>query len=82
VAGAGRLLASGGVLAFYGPFREGGRHTGDGNASFDAGLRADNPDWGVRDIEAVATLADAAGFGPPQVHRMPSNNIIASFRKH
>ncbi len=81
VAGAGRLLAPGGVLAFYGPFREGGRHTGEGNAAFDAGLRADNPAWGVRDLDEVAALAAAAGLGPPAIRRMPANNIIASFAK-
>lgn len=81
VAGAGRLLAPGGALAFYGPFREGGRHTAESNASFDAGLRADNSDWGVRDLDAVAALAEAAGFGPPTIHRMPANNIIAGFEK-
>jgi hypothetical protein len=81
VAGAGRLLAPDGVLAFYGPFRERGRHTAEGNASFDVGLRADNAAWGVRDLDAVATLAEAAGLGAAEVHRLPANNIIASFRR-
>lgn len=81
VGGAARVLAPGGVLILYGPFREGGRHTGEGNASFDAGLRAENPDWGVRDLDDVAALAAAAGFGAAQVTRMPSNNLTVSFAK-
>lgn len=79
VAGAARTLAPGGLLILYGPFREAGRHTGEGNERFDAALRAQNPDWGVRDLDDVAALACASGFGPPDVRVMPSNNRIASF---
>lgn len=81
VAGAARTLAPGGRLIFYGPFREGGRQTGDGNARFDAALRARDPAWGVRDADDVAALAVTAGFGPPELHRMPSNNRILAFSR-
>ena len=79
VGGAARVLAPGGSLILYGPFREDGRHTGAGNASFDASLRAENPGWGVRDLDEVAALAAAAGLGPAQVARMPSNNLAVAF---
>ena len=79
VGGAAQVLAPGGSLILYGPFKEGGRHTGAGNASFDASLRAENPGWGVRDLDEVATLAAAAGLGPAQVTRMPSNNLLVAF---
>ena len=65
VAGAARVLRPGGVLALYGPFRRGGRHTAPSNAEFDAGLQAQNPAWGVRDLDGVAAVAGAVGFGPP-----------------
>jgi SAM-dependent methyltransferase len=81
VGGAVRVLAPGGVLILYGPFREGGEHTGSGNASFDAGLQAENPEWGVRDLDDVAALAQEAGFGPAEVTRMPSNNLMVAFAK-
>lgn len=81
VRGAARVLAPGGVLILYGPFREGGRHTGEGNASFDAGLRAENPDWGVRDLDEVAALSAAAGFGAARITRMPSNNLTVAFAR-
>ena len=81
VRGAARMLAPGAALILYGPFREGGRHTGAGNASFDAGLRAENPDWGVRDLDDVAALAAAAGLGPAKITRMPSNNLTVAFAK-
>jgi len=81
IGGAAQVLASGGMLILYGPFSEGGQHTGPGNASFDAGLRAENPDWGVRDLDDVSALSAAAGFGPAQITRMPSNNLTVAFAK-
>jgi SAM-dependent methyltransferase len=81
VHGAARVLKPGGALILYGPFREDGRHTGEGNAGFDASLRAENADWGVRDLGEVAALAGAAGLGPALVTRMPSNNLVVAFAK-
>lgn len=81
VAGASRALGQGGRLILYGPFAEGGRHTGEGNARFDAALRAENPEWGVRDLDDVAALARDAGFGAVQVIAMPSNNRLVVFTR-
>ena len=79
VRGAGAAHA--GVLVFYGPFREGGHHTGEGNVAFDAVLRAEDPAWGIRDVEDVAELAAHAGFGPPEVTPMPANNRLVVFQR-
>jgi hypothetical protein len=79
--GAARILPPGAPLVLYGPFRRGAAHTADSNAAFDADLRARNPDWGVRDLEAVAGAASAAGFGPPAVTAMPANNLTVAFRR-
>ena len=65
----------------YGPFREGGQHTAPSNAAFDRDLRTRNPDWGVRDLEAVTELAEAAGLVGPEIVRMPANNLCVAFRK-
>lgn len=81
VAGAGKILACGGKLVFYGPFNENRRPTGEGNARFDRGLRAENPEWGIRDIGEVADLANAAGFGPPEVRPMPADNRLLVFTR-
>ncbi len=70
-----------GLLYLYGPFRCEGRHTAPSNAQFDADLRQRNPDWGVRDLEAVVELALAAGFGPPIIEAMPANNVSVMFRR-
>ena len=79
IAGAGRLLAAGGLLYLYGPYRRGGRHTAPSNEAFDRDLRRRNPAWGVRDLEAVAALAEAQGFGPPEIVEMPANNLSLVF---
>ena len=82
VRGAARVLPPGGLLYLYGPFRREGRHTAPSNEAFDRDfLRARNPDWGVRDLEAVAALAAEAGFAPPAVEPMPANNLSVLFRR-
>ncbi len=79
--GAAATLTPGAPLLLYGPYRRGGAHTAPSNADFDADLRARNPDWGVRDLEDVATLAAGHGFGPAMVTEMPANNLIVVFRR-
>jgi hypothetical protein len=81
VAGAGRALHQGGMLFLYGPFKRDGKHTADSNAAFDASLRQGNPEWGVRDIEAVEKLADRAGLSLIETADMPANNLTLVFRK-
>jgi SAM-dependent methyltransferase len=75
VAGARDLLPPAGVVFLYGPYRRGGQHTAASNEAFDARLRADNPAWGVRDLEAVLDLAATAGFAPAEIVEMPANNL-------
>lgn len=69
-----------GLLVLYGPYKEEGRHTAPSNEAFDRSLRAENPQWGVRDLESVAALAAERGFGAPAVTRMPANNLTVVFR--
>jgi hypothetical protein len=77
--GAGRHLPAGGLLITYGPYRVGGAHTADSNAAFDADLRARDPSWGVRDLEAVEQAAQAAGLRLRERISMPSNNQLLVF---
>lgn len=81
LAGAGRVLAPGGILLLYGPYRRAGIPTAPGNAAFDASLRARNPDWGLRELDAVDALARAAGLAGLAVVEMPANNICAAWRR-
>ena len=80
-AGAGRYLRADGLLFLYGPFKRGGKHTALSNAVFDTSLREGNPEWGVRDIEAVEALAASAGLALVEVVEMPSNNLTLVFRR-
>lgn len=81
VAGAARVLPEGGLLFLYGPYRRAGRHTAPSNEAFDADLKRRNPQWGVRDVEAVAALAAEAGFSAPTIEPMPANNFCVFFRR-
>lgn len=81
VRGAAALLPAGGPLYLYGPFRRADRALEPGNAAFDAELRRRNPDWGLRELEAVAALARQAGFGAAEVTEMPANNLSVAFRR-
>ena len=80
IGGAGRWLAATGVLVLYGPFKQNGRHTAPSNAAFDASLRAENPAWGIRDLDEVTRLAAAAGFARSAVVPMPANNLSVVFK--
>jgi cyclopropane fatty-acyl-phospholipid synthase-like methyltransferase len=80
LSGAGRVLPAGGVLFLYGPFRRGGRLE-PSNEAFDAGLKARNSAWGVRDLEAVRRVASDCGFGAPEIVEMPANNLSVIFRR-
>jgi SAM-dependent methyltransferase len=79
--GARRHLRPEGVLFLYGPFKQGGGYASDGNARLDALLRAKNPDWGLRDLEAVAALGSARGLLAEQVVDMPGQSLAVVFRK-
>ncbi|NIG00397.1 DUF938 domain-containing protein, partial [Burkholderia sp. Ax-1720] len=81
VNGAARRLPAGGVLLLYGPYRRAGAHTAPSNAEFDAQLRARDAEWGVRDLEAVVALAEAAGLELERVVAMPANNLSVVLRR-
>jgi SAM-dependent methyltransferase len=81
MAGAGRVLAPGGVLYLYGPFKESGRHTAPSNAAFDLNLRQHDPAWGVRDLGEVSEQASKHGLDLVERIAMPANNLSAVFRR-
>lgn len=81
MAGAGAILPAAGVLVTYGPYRRGGAHTSPSNEAFDASLRARNPSWGVRDIDAVAAVARNEGLVLEETVPMPANNFTLVWRK-
>ncbi|MEO1400640.1 MAG: DUF938 domain-containing protein [Cyanobacteria bacterium J06635_1] len=82
LAGAQRILPSGGILYLYGPYQREGQHTAPSNASFDGWLRSQNPTWGVRHLEDVITAAQSHQLHLQSVVKMPANNLSVIFEFH
>jgi len=78
--GAARLLPDAAPLATYGPYRFAGR-SAPSNDAFDASLRAQDPRWGVRDVDDLAALARRTGFDLEEVVPMPANNHTLVWRR-
>lgn len=80
VRGAAGALRAGGPLVLYGPWVLPGVETAPSNLAFDADLRARDPRWGLRSLDALAGCAAAAGFGGPAVFPVPANNVVIVLR--
>ena len=80
-AGAAQCLRADGRLFLYGPFKRGGKHTALSNAVFDSSLRDNDPEWGVRDVEALETLATSVDLKLLEIAEMPANNLILVFER-
>jgi SAM-dependent methyltransferase len=76
---AARRLRPDGKLFLYGPFKRDGAHIAPSNEAFDQSLRARNPEWGVRDIADLETLAKNNGLSLGKIVPMPANNMILIF---
>ena len=74
------LLPSGAPLIIYGPFMRDGTHTSASNAAFDQSLRERNPQWGLREINTITSLAASSGFKLDAVVPMPANNLTLVLR--
>ena len=79
--GASSVLGAGGTLMLYGPYRLNGEHNSQGNVDFDADLKRRNPEWGIRDLEAVAEQAASVGLPRLRVIDMPANNRVLFFNR-
>ena len=78
---AGALLKPGGRLFTYGPYALNGSLTPESNVQFDETLRAQNSDWGIRDIADLTALAAKNGLKMEAKHEMPANNKILVWKK-
>ena len=81
MAGAGRVLRSGGVLFLYGPYVEADVPTAPSNQEFDLSLRSRDRAWGVRHLDEVAALAAEHGLDLAERIAMPANNLALFFRR-
>ena len=75
------LVPSGAPLIIYGPFMRQGAHTSASNAAFDRSLRERNDAWGLRDVNAITSIAANAGFQIDDVIPMPANNLTLVLRR-
>lgn len=78
--GAARVLARGAPLILYGPWIETGHETAPSNLAFDAMLRARDPGWGLREVEAFAAEARTRGVFLIERRAMPADNLMLLFR--
>ena len=81
IRGAAAILPPGSPLYLYGPYKREGFETAPSNQAFDQSLRDRNPNWGLRDLEAVVAIAHSAGFSEPVITEMPANNLSVVFRR-
>lgn len=82
MAGAGRILPSGGILYLYGPYKQNGKHTAPSNEAFDESLQFQNPEWRVRNLEDVMKAAKAQNLILHKTYQMPANNLSLVFRRN
>ena len=80
--GAARVLPQCGPLIVYGPFWREGVEPAASNLAFDENLRARDPAWGVRRLEAVSASAERVGLILAHVTEMPANNLLACWRRN
>ena len=81
ITGAAAILPLGSPLYLYGPYKRVGTALAPSNQAFDQNLRDRNPTWGLRDLEAVAAIAQSVGFSVPAIAEMPANNLSVVFRR-
>ncbi len=80
MAGATRLLPCDSPLILYGPYRRHGVPTAPSNEAFDESLRARDPAWGLRTVEAMTEVAEAHGLAFDRLIEMPANNLVLVYR--
>ncbi len=79
--GSARLLERGSPLILYGPWIEHGVETAPSNIAFDADLRARDPEWGLRNVEAFTAAAAERGLALTERREMPANNLMVLLRR-
>lgn len=78
---AGNLLKHGGRLITYGPYAVDGVLAPESNVRFDAGLKSQDPSWGIRDLSLLRELGEKNGLVLENAIDMPSNNKCLCFLK-
>lgn len=76
----GGRLQEDGAFCLYGPFNNQGRFSSASNREFDQHLRTRSSHMGIRELEDLRALAEAAGLTLADNQAMPANNRLLVFR--
>lgn len=79
--GSAALLPKEGLLIFYGPFCFNNKEMVASNQDFDQWLKAENPDYGIRNWDMIADIAGGLDLQASPPVNMPANNYIIELRK-
>lgn len=80
--GLGKKLKPRGVFCLYGPFNVGGKYTSDSNRAFDIQLKSQDPEMGLRDVQALEALANKNDISLIDRVPMPANNMTLVFARN
>jgi SAM-dependent methyltransferase len=78
---AGRALAPGGTFILYGPFMRGGELTSEGDRTFHASIKGQDPAIGYKDDFDVVDWLHGAGLSLDALVEMPANNLAFVARR-
>lgn len=79
---ASETLSTAGMFYLYGPFWQKNSEPAESNQHFDQSLKKQNPEWGIRDLEAITDTAERHGLSLKTVTPMPANNLSVIFLKN
>ncbi len=77
-----QCLIDGGKFCLYGPFNQNGEFTSESNMEFDANLKIQDPEMGIRDLEDLDAVAEEYALHRAYLYAMPANNMIAVWIKN
>lgn len=75
-----KLLRQEGRFFLYGPFKFEGQFTSESNQIFDASLRSNHPQMGIRDFEMITKELAQTNINFKQRHDLPANNQLLVFQ--
>lgn len=75
------LLKPQGILITYGAYAHNGLITPQSNIDFHEGLKRQNPEWGLRDINDLEKIANSFGIVLLKIHDLPANNKCLAWKK-
>ena len=79
-ANAGVVLEPNGLIFMYGPFAQNGILEPKSNQEFDAALKLNNPEWGIRDLNDLEAEASRSNISLEEVIDLPANNKLVVWK--